>query len=87
MTDAELEEARRADAAMAKKLGNRLANVYMATDGDWRDVARECLRQMRWARHSYRWASPENTIWNNGMDSTEDVTLAPDHWSETWEPE
>ena len=43
-------------------------------------IADEVMRQMRWSRHEYRWASPETMEWDNGMDPTEDPTLAPPGW-------
>lgn len=42
--------------------------------------AREVIRQMRWARHSYRWANPEAMEWEHPADPTEDVTMAPEDW-------
>ena len=52
---------------------------------EYKDLADECIRQMRWARHSYRWANPDGMEWDNGMDPTEDVSLAPDYWDVSWE--
>ena len=43
-------------------------------------LAREALRQMRWSRHSYRWANPESLPWYNASDPTEEPTIAPPDW-------
>ena len=48
----------------------------------FRAMADEIVRQMRWSRHSLKWADPDRIEWDDGNpnEQTAEPTLAPDKW-------
>ena len=64
--------------ALREELMNRFASLGEIPS---EAIMQEVIRQMRWARHSYRFSSPEARDWDWPPDTTADIeSIAPGDW-------